>query len=94
MKIDLTDVFEMLLSIKLHTAMLQKIVGSSPGQHKMCLIFNVKVSAPQDISDAYGKGTKKTPWSEPTSEIYRPSDRRLSVSDCQLLRIEGATWSA
>jgi hypothetical protein len=29
-----------------------------------------------------------TPWSESASELYRPGDRR------QLVRIEGATWSA
>jgi hypothetical protein len=36
---------------------------------------------------------KKTPWSEPAIELHRPSDRRLSAKWCQLLRIEGATWS-
>jgi hypothetical protein len=40
------------------------------------------------------KKTKKTPWSESASELYRPSDLRLSASDRQLVRIEGATWSA
>jgi hypothetical protein len=29
---------------------------------------------PSDIS-----GIKKNPWSEPASELYRPSDRRLSA---------------
>jgi hypothetical protein len=33
---------------------------------------------------------KQTPWSESASELYRPTDR----SDCQLVWIEGATWSA
>jgi hypothetical protein len=37
---------------------------------------------------------KKTPWSESASELYRPSDRRFSAKCCQLVRIEGATWSA
>jgi hypothetical protein len=37
---------------------------------------------------------KKTPWCESTSKLYRPSDRRLSAKCCQLVRIEGATWSA
>jgi hypothetical protein len=36
----------------------------------------------------------KTPWSESASELYRPSDRRFSAKCCQLVRIEGATWSA
>jgi hypothetical protein len=36
---------------------------------------------------------QKTPLSESASELYRPSDRRLSAK-CQLLRIEGATCSA
>jgi hypothetical protein len=42
------------------------------------------------------RGTYKltTPWSESGSELYRLSDRSLSRSDCQLLWIEGATWSA
>jgi hypothetical protein len=35
----------------------------------------------------------KTPWSESASELYRPSDRRLSAKWLPL-RIEGATWSA
>jgi hypothetical protein len=34
----------------------------------------------------------KTPWSEFASELYRPSDRRLSVKLVPTLRIEGATW--
>jgi hypothetical protein len=43
----------------------------------------------------YEEGTiKKTPWSESASELYRPSDRRFSAKCCQLVRIEGATWSA
>jgi hypothetical protein len=29
----------------------------------------------------------RIPWSETASELYRPSDRRLSRSYCQLLRI-------
>jgi hypothetical protein len=37
---------------------------------------------------------KKTPWPETARELYRPSDCRLSAKLCQLLRIEGATWSA
>jgi hypothetical protein len=36
---------------------------------------------------------KNTPWAQFASELYRPSDRRLR-SWCQLLWIEGATWSA
>jgi hypothetical protein len=39
----------------------------------------------------FGQTNKQTPWSESASELYRPSDRR---SDCQLLWIEGVTWSA
>jgi hypothetical protein len=35
-----------------------------------------------------------TPWSESASELYRPSDPACRRNDCQLLRIEGATWSA
>jgi hypothetical protein len=35
-----------------------------------------------------------TPWSESASELYRPSDAACRRSDCQLLRTEGATWSA
>jgi hypothetical protein len=35
------------------------------------------------------KTNKQTPWSESASELYRPSG-----SDCQLLWIDGATWSA
>jgi hypothetical protein len=41
----------------------------------------------------YRRLKKKTPWSESASELYRPSDRRLSAKCCQLVRIEGATWS-
>jgi hypothetical protein len=38
---------------------------------------------------------KQTPWSESASELYRPSDRRLSSKWLPtFLRIEGATWSA
>jgi hypothetical protein len=33
-------------------------------------------------------------WPEFASELYLPSDRRCQRSYCQLLRIEGATWSA
>jgi hypothetical protein len=40
------------------------------------------------------KKKKKTPWSESESELYRASDRRFSAKCCQLVRIEGATWSA
>jgi hypothetical protein len=40
------------------------------------------------------KKKKKTPWSESASELYRPSDRRFSAKFFQLVRIEGATWSA
>jgi hypothetical protein len=38
---------------------------------------------------------KKTPWPQSVSELYRPSDRRLSARLVPtILRIEGATWSA
>jgi hypothetical protein len=43
---------------------------------------------------AIKKKEKKTPWSESASELYRPSDRRFSAKCCQLVRIEGATWSS
>jgi hypothetical protein len=36
----------------------------------------------------------RTPWPESASELYRPSDRRLSAKLVATLRIEGATWSA
>jgi hypothetical protein len=36
---------------------------------------------------------KQTPWSESASELYRPS-AACRRSDCQLLRIKSATWSA
>jgi hypothetical protein len=36
----------------------------------------------------------KTPWTESASELYRPSDSRLSAKEVPNLRIEGATWSA
>jgi hypothetical protein len=39
------------------------------------------------------ENVSKTPWSESASELYRPSDRRFSAKCCQLVRIEGATWS-
>jgi hypothetical protein len=37
---------------------------------------------------------KKTPWSESASELYRPSDRRLSAKLVPPSAIEGATWLA
>jgi hypothetical protein len=47
-----------------------------------------------DLARVGKKKKKKTPWSESASELYRPSDRRFSAKCCQLVRIEGATWSA
>jgi hypothetical protein len=35
----------------------------------------------------------KTPWSASASELYRAT-AACRRNDCQLLRIEGATWSA
>jgi hypothetical protein len=35
-----------------------------------------------------------SPWPESASELYRPSDRRLSAKLVPTLQIEGATWSA
>jgi hypothetical protein len=37
---------------------------------------------------------ERAPWSKSASELYRPSDRRLSAKLCQLLWIEGVAWSA
>jgi hypothetical protein len=36
----------------------------------------------------------KTPWSESASELYRPSDRRLSAKRLATFADRGATWSA
>jgi hypothetical protein len=36
---------------------------------------------------------KPTPWLWSASELCRPSDHRLSAKYCQLLRIEGVSWS-
>jgi hypothetical protein len=42
-----------------------------------------------------GRTVKKTLLPQSASELYRPSDRRLSAKLVPtLLRIEGATWSA
>jgi hypothetical protein len=35
-----------------------------------------------------------TPWSESASELYRPSDRRLSAKWLPTFVDKGATWSA
>jgi hypothetical protein len=40
------------------------------------------------------KKKKKTPWSESASELYRPSDRRLSAKRLPTFADKGATWSA
>jgi hypothetical protein len=37
---------------------------------------------------------KKTPWSESASELYRPSDHRLSAKWLPTFADTGATWSA
>jgi hypothetical protein len=37
---------------------------------------------------------KQTPWSESASELYRPSNRRLSAKWLPTFAIKGATWSA
>jgi hypothetical protein len=51
---------------------------------------------PDTVTTWHGwQGIKKTPWLQSASELYRPSDRRLSTKLMPtFLRIEGATWSA
>jgi hypothetical protein len=44
-------------------------------------------SCTSDIPVWYQYTINKTLWSESASELYRPSDRRLSAKWCQLLRI-------
>jgi hypothetical protein len=51
-----------------------------PNTLKLCLSFTAK--------DRTFYPYKKTPWPESASELYRPTDRRLSANS-QLLRIEG-----
>jgi hypothetical protein len=53
-----------------------------------------KVSNPYKTRSKIIVKKKKTPWSESASELYRPSESRFSAKCCQLVRIEGATWSA
>jgi hypothetical protein len=60
----------------------------------VCVCVCVCVSEVELEIEMYSSKKKKTPWSESASELYRPSDRRLSAKYCQLVRIEGATWSA
>jgi hypothetical protein len=47
------------------------------------------------ISDLTHFQIKKTPWPQSASELYRPSDRRLSAKLVPTFcGLEGATWSA
>jgi hypothetical protein len=51
---------------------------SRGGKHKYIVRTN-GVGSEECSTDKKNKKKKRTPWSESTNELYRPSDRRLSA---------------
>jgi hypothetical protein len=56
-------------------------------------IFGPKRQDVGEAGETRNKQQKQTPWSESACELTDRATAACRRSDCQLLRIEGATWS-
>jgi hypothetical protein len=61
------------------TSLIRIMYPVLPGTVPMSVCLNVHITETVDVKRIYPHKKKKTPWSESASELYRPTDRRLSA---------------